>query len=216
MPQPRPGRREHPADSWPVGLPHGPRQARVTRRLGRVGTCPPCPGPQTLWCAGCPLSQPCPELCSHGKGLCSPGGSSGLGPSPAGGAPEGPGLRSGSEARVLGAILHRRFTCRPHRGAQLSRTRVPLQPLPGQPRSWVSPCRGHLNKEGGVPLAKASVRFLHQSPLLGALKTLLELGSVFVLLPWSRVCKRAGDFCVGAPSAVRHRRPWLPFQRRRR
>lgn len=52
----------------------------------------------------------------------------------------------------------------------------------------------------GGPSAKASVRFLSQTPLLGALRTALQSDSVLVLPPWPQVHKTTGDLCLGAPS----------------
>lgn len=52
----------------------------------------------------------------------------------------------------------------------------------------------------GGPSAKASVKFLSQTPFLGALKTALQSDSVLVLLPWPQVHKTTGDLCLGAPS----------------
>lgn len=114
-------------------------------------------------------------------------------------------LRSGPKARVMCGILCRCFTCRPRRGL------VPSQGI-GVSGGGVtlkdsgplaSHALGRVHAEAtllGGPSAKASVRFLSQTPLLGALRTALQSDSVLVLPPWPQVHKTTGDLCLGAPS----------------
>lgn len=197
--------------------------------------CPPCPEAQTL-VRGLPLPQALPQRFAP-MGRVSTRVSGGLGggwclalqalfcPHLLEGSPGGPGAEEWAQGQghvwdplqmfYLQASQGTR-PC-PHQAwsparASQSRGDVALENSGPLASHALGSIRAEATLLGG-PSAKASVRFLSQIPLLGALTTPLQSDSVLVLLPWPQVHKTTGDLCLGAPSVCTP--PALPFHGRR-